>query len=47
MQLEMVIPRVRTDGACAQFRPTQPEESMIQLYKAGRTEHMFILKVRA
>ena len=33
MQLEVVMPRVRKDGACAQFRPSQPEESMIQLYK--------------
>ena len=31
-------------GACAQFRPSQPEESMVQLYKAGRVEHMFVLK---
>lgn len=31
---QVVMPRVRKDGACAQFRPTQPEESMIQLYKA-------------
>ena len=44
LQLEVVMPRVRKDGACAQFRPSQPEESMIQLYKAGRVEHMFILK---
>ena len=42
--LEVVIPRVRKDGACAQFRPSQPEESMVQLYKAGRVEHMFVLK---
>ena len=38
------MPRVRKDGACAQFRPSQPEESMVQLYKAGRVEHMFVLK---
>ena len=44
LQLEVVMPRVRKDGACAQFRPSQPEESMIQLYKAGRVEHMFILR---
>ena len=30
---QVVMPRVRKDGACAQFRPSQPEESMIQLYK--------------
>mmetsp|Transcript_21917 Transcript_21917/g.50193 ORF Transcript_21917/g.50193 Transcript_21917/m.50193 type:complete len:875 (-) Transcript_21917:277-2901(-) len=47
MQLEVVMPRVRKDGACAQFRPSQPEESMIQLYKAGRTEHMIILRGNA
>lgn len=47
MQLEVVMPRVRKDGACAQFRPSQPEESMIQLYKAGRTEHMLILRGNA
>ncbi len=35
-EIVMVMPRVRKDGACAQFRPSQPEESMIQLYKAGR-----------
>jgi len=44
MTIEVVMPRVRKDGACAQFRPSQPEESMIQLYKAGRVEHMFILR---
>ena len=44
MTIEVVMPRVRKDGACAQFRPSQPEESMIQLYKAGRIEHMFILR---
>ena len=44
LQLEVVMPRVRKDGACAQFRPSQPEESMIQLFKAGRVEHMFILR---
>lgn len=43
-ELIVVMPRVRKDGACAQFRPQQPEESMIQLFKAGRVEHMFILK---
>jgi len=43
-ELIMVMPRVRKDGACAQFRPSQPEESMIQLFKAGRVEHMFILR---
>ena len=44
LTLEVVMPRVRKDGACAQFRPSQPEESMVQLYKAGRVEHMFVLK---
>ena len=43
-ELIVVMPRVRKDGACAQFRPSQPEESMIQLFKAGRVEHMFILR---
>jgi len=47
VQLEVVMPRVRKDGACAQFRPSQPEESMIQLFKAGRTEHMIILRGNA
>ena len=43
-ELIMVMPRVRKDGACAQFLPSQPEESMIQLFKAGRVDHMFILR---
>jgi len=42
--MELVIPRVRKDGACAQFRPSQPEEAMLQLYKAGRTDHMYVLR---
>ena len=43
-ELIMVMPRVRKDGACAQFLPSKPEESMIQLFKAGRVDHMFILR---
>ncbi len=43
-EIIVVMPRVRKDGACAQFRPSQPEESMIQLYKAGRVEHMILLR---
>ena len=35
--VQVVMPRVRKDGACAQFRPSQPEESMIQLYKVARS----------
>jgi serine/threonine protein kinase len=41
---ELVIPRVRKDGACAQFRPAAPHESMLYLYKAGLLEHMFVLR---
>jgi hypothetical protein len=41
----VVIPRVRKeDGACAQYRPATPEESMLNLYKAGRQSHMFVLR---
>ena len=38
-ELIVVMPRVRKDGACAQFRPSQPEESMIQLFKASYRVH--------
>jgi len=42
--VDLVIPRVRKDGACAQFRPHTPEEAMLQLFKAGRVDHMYVLR---
>ena len=46
--LELIIPRVSTDGAAAQFRVNAlPGQSMLSMYKQRKArEHMFVLRGR-
>ena len=46
--IEVIIPRVASDGAAAQFRVgAVPGHSMLTMYKARRArEHMFVLRGR-
>ena len=46
--IELIIPRVSSDGAAAQFRVNAvPGQTMLSMYKSRRArEHMFVLRGR-
>mmetsp|Transcript_31082 Transcript_31082/g.75545 ORF Transcript_31082/g.75545 Transcript_31082/m.75545 type:complete len:1826 (+) Transcript_31082:341-5818(+) len=44
LHVEFILPRVLQDGHTAQFRPQRIAESMLQLYKTGKTKHLAVLR---
>ena len=44
LPMELVLPRVQSGGASAQFRPTKVSEALLSQYRAGTTRDLFVVR---